>query len=202
MVAKGRSRPKDLKQEGEMPDIFSRMDDVFSAFRKSVNRLRPTKRKRLALEWLETWSNYLAYEHKFAPTSIRRYVRGDVVFANFGFKVGNEFGGCHYAVVIENNNAATNGTVIVVPLKSLKSEAEISGLDWKDVFLGRGIIPWKEDILTIAKVNQLCALSKMRIIHPTSQSEKIINLSGTGLMKKIDKILLRLCTIDFDRTIK
>lgn len=180
--------------EGNRSDIFNRMDEVFANFRAAVTRLRPPKRKRIILEWIERWSNLLSRESTFDPASIRRYERGDIIFADFGFKVGHEFGGLHYAVVIENDNAASNGTVVVVPMKSADNEEELVELDWKDVNLGKGVLPWKPDKYNIAKVNQVCALSKLRIVHPKSQSEMIINIRDQGLMDEIDKILIRLCT--------
>lgn len=175
-------------------DVFSRMNDIFDTLKRTVSKLSPPKRKRLVLEWIDVWHKYLSLENSFKPSSLRRYERGDVIFANFGFKVGNELGGCHYAIVIENENQPTNGTVIVIPMKSIEKEEELASLDWKDFNLGKGIIPWKMDIYNIAKVNQVCALSKMRIIKPKSQHERIINIAGTGLLEEIDKLLMKICT--------
>lgn len=177
-------------------NVFDRMDEIFTSLRRSVNRLNPPKRKRLVLEWLETWSRYLNLEQSFDYTKLRRYERGDIIFADFGFKVGNEFGGKHYAIVVENENQASNGTVIVVPMKSLDSDEEekLDELDWKDVNLGKGLITWKPDKYNIAKVNQICALSKMRIIRPKSENETIIKLTDQELLNKIDRLIVKLLT--------
>lgn len=76
------------------------------------------KKADLLSYWLETFSNYISSEEKFDSTKLLRYKRGSVIRANFGFNVGNEMGGLHYAVVIENSNARNSSVVTVVPLSS------------------------------------------------------------------------------------
>ncbi|MGR5970055.1 type II toxin-antitoxin system PemK/MazF family toxin [Bacillus paranthracis] len=46
-----------------------------------------------------------------------------VVHVDFGFNVGAEYGGFHWAVVIQNDNKAAH-TIVVVPLSSLKKRTE------------------------------------------------------------------------------
>ncbi|HAV90650.1 MAG TPA: growth inhibitor PemK [Eubacterium sp.] len=68
--------------------------------------------------WLHTYSNYLRYEEFFDPKRNKRYERGDIVKVQFGFNVGSEYGGLHYAVVIDKNNNLSSPVVTVVPLSS------------------------------------------------------------------------------------
>lgn len=73
-------------------------------------------------QWLYGYSKYLRFEKTFKPQKLIKYHRGDVVKINFGFNVGNELGGVHYAIVLDNNNAHSSGTLTVVPLSSTKEK--------------------------------------------------------------------------------
>lgn len=76
------------------------------------------KKADLISYWLETFSDYIAFEEKFDSTRLIRYSRGDVIRVNFGFNIGKEFGGLHYAVVIDNHNNRNADVVTVIPLSS------------------------------------------------------------------------------------
>ena len=68
--------------------------------------------------WLEEFSDYIYAEDEFDAKRLLSYKRGDIIRVNLGFRVGNEMGGLHYAVVIENNNAHSSGVVTIIPLSS------------------------------------------------------------------------------------
>ena len=76
------------------------------------------KKADLISYWLEEFSKYIEQEEDFDPGRIIRYKRGNVIRVNFGFRVGAEFGGLHYAVVIENQNDHKSKVITVVPLSS------------------------------------------------------------------------------------
>lgn len=76
------------------------------------------KKADLLSYWIEDYSNYIKTEDVFEPNRLLRYKRGSVVKVNFGFRVGHEIGGLHYAVVIENKNAHNASVITVVPLSS------------------------------------------------------------------------------------
>ena len=50
------------------------------------------------------------------------YKRGDIVKLNFGFNIGSEYGGLHYAIVINNKNPHSSSVVTVIPLTSQKNQ--------------------------------------------------------------------------------
>ena len=82
--------------------------------------------------------------------SLMRYKRGSIVKANFGFKIGSEQGGLHYAVVLDNKNHKSNKVLMVVPIESLsdgKSPDDIN--EEYEVFLGYGI--FKDEIAYVEK---------------------------------------------------
>lgn len=49
---------------------------------------------------------------------------GNIVKVNFGFNIGAEYGGLHYGIVLDNNNAHNSPVVTVIPLTSTKSDKE------------------------------------------------------------------------------
>lgn len=86
--------------------------------------------------WLKDWTEYLSFEQKFSPLSLRRYKRGEIIKIHLGFNVGSEEGGLHYAVVLDKNNAKSSPVVTVVPLTSVKPHTDISRLKAGNIFLG------------------------------------------------------------------
>lgn len=76
------------------------------------------KKTNLISYWLESFSTYIGFEDSFKPNKLIRYSRGDVIRLNFGFNIGKEFGGLHYAVVIDNDNKRNADVITVIPLSS------------------------------------------------------------------------------------
>lgn len=118
-------------------------------------RAKENKKAKLLLYWLDEWANdVLPFEETFDYGSLISYKRGMVVEANFGFKVGSEQGGLHYALVIENDNAKSSKTVTVIPLGSLKPGKTERDIRDNEVFLGKGI--FKDEIKKLKhKIKQL-----------------------------------------------
>lgn len=153
-------------------------------------------------QWLSSWIYYVSAEKEFDSSKLMTYKRGDIVHVNFGFNVHNELGGTHYAVVIENDNPSSNGTVTVVPLKSADSEEEaLKELhDKTEIYLGQGIVVMSSGVekYTIAKVNQIRAIDKMRILKPrNSKKDTVYPLDPETrkmILDKIDQKLIELYT--------
>lgn len=91
------------------------------------------KKATLISKWIEQYANYLSFEPKFDPTRYINYKRGDIVFVNFGFGLGNEFGGNHYAVVLDKQSKHNSPSITVIPLSSFKEGKPIHE---RDIFLG------------------------------------------------------------------
>lgn len=153
-------------------------------------------------QWISAWIYYISAEKDFDSSKLMTYKRGDILHVNFGFNVHNELGGTHYAVVVENDNPCSNGTVTVVPLKSADTEEEaLAELHEKtEVYLGKGIVIMGQgkDKYTIAKVNQMRAIDKMRILKPrNSQKDQIYPLDKdvrNDMLNKIDQKIISLYT--------
>lgn len=147
-------------------------------------------------EWINVWTLYLHLEENFNSEKLRKYERGDIILVNFGFNVGSELGGSHYGIVIDKNNDKTNETVIVVPLRSengtLEEEVIRKNLNKYEVLLGKNLIPLGEarNNYSIAKTNQIRAISKLRIIMPKKDSDAVYPLDDkirNDILDKIDR---------------
>lgn len=128
-----------------MSKEFSKEDVIFhkkSAIKKINNLLemyinnpdpKYLKKANLLSYWLENFSDYIKEENNFNPKELISYKRGDVVKVNFGFNVGSEHGGLHYAIVLDNNNLHSSPVITVVPLSSGTAATTYQ----RDVFLGQ-----------------------------------------------------------------
>lgn len=153
-------------------------------------------------QWINSWIYYLSYEDTFDSSRLMTYKRGDIVHVNFGFNVHNELGGSHYAIVVEVDNASTSGCVTVVPLRSEDTEEEaINNMHERtEVYLGSGIVCFGngQNKYTVAKVNQIRAIDKMRILKPTNDKKHKVYPIDSELRKnildKIDKKIIELFT--------
>ena len=104
----------------------------FKAFQKKVLKkykllindyiCKNYKKAAILVYWLNDYIEYLKTESTFNPNQNITYKRGQIVYVNFGYRIGKEIGGAHYAVVIDVKNAAKNPLVTVAPLKSNKNK--------------------------------------------------------------------------------
>ena len=80
------------------------------------------KKAAILAYWLRDYLGYIKNEKTFKPKQLITYKRGQIVFVNFGFRVGQELGGLHYAIVLDVKNSKGNSTLTVIPLKSKKDK--------------------------------------------------------------------------------
>lgn len=80
------------------------------------------KRLNLIVSWLSQWLEYIKFEKHFKPNKLKRYLYGEIIYVNLGFNVGQEFGGPHYALVLNKNDNINKGVLTIVPLSSLKDK--------------------------------------------------------------------------------
>lgn len=84
------------------------------------------KKAQLLGYWIKTYVGLLRREKDFKAASVPRLARRQVVSVDFGFRVGAELGGLHYAVVLDKENGYKGDTVTVVPLGSVKETTKES----------------------------------------------------------------------------
>lgn len=93
-------------------------------YKRHVKQLMQEDYKKAAIltYWLRDYLRYIKNEQSFKPKQLINYKRGQIVFVNFGFRVGQELGGLHYAIVLDVKNRKNNTTLTVVPLRSKKDK--------------------------------------------------------------------------------
>ena len=162
------------------------IDNALAALKTAIMG-KSAKTQQILYDWLLKWGRYISRESGFDPKTLPRYKRGDVLYVDFGFNIGAEYGGIHYAVVVEPDNKKSSGNILVVPLTSIekgKSQADVNGVD---VYVGDDVIDGS-GFATVAKPNQVRAISKMRIIKPLSGKSKLKRLTGEQLQLIDDKL--------------
>lgn len=86
--------------------------------------------------WLEDYINFLRFEKKFKPQSLKRYKKGEILKVHLGYNIGSEEGGLHYCVVVENKNSINSPVITVVPLTSVKPNTDLEHLHANQIYLG------------------------------------------------------------------
>ncbi len=158
------------------------------------------KKAALFILWLGKYLSYQLNEQSFRPNYNINYRRGQVILVDFGYRIGSELGGAHYAVVMDVRSSKHNNQLTVVPLRSNKGK-DTRYLSIYTVNIGTEV----KDILnrhnhttadmydeTIADVGQMCTISKMRIITPTKARDYLAGecLSASAMTAIQDKIQL------------
>lgn len=143
------------------------------------------KRGGIFLEWLHNQNKYLVWEENFNPLKLKKYKRGEVVLAHFGFNVGSEYGGMHYAVVVKKDKKS-NPILNVVPLSSLKEGQTSTDLHSDEVYLGS--IDGLNEKEAIAILNQMRPVSKIRVFKPRFSTDDLVLLSDPQLDAIDEKI--------------
>lgn len=75
--------------------------------------------------WISDYARLLKKEKTFNPEKSIRYHRGDIVKIHLGYRIGNEEGGLHFGIVLDNNNSKKSGTLTIIPLTSVKSNKKV-----------------------------------------------------------------------------
>lgn len=175
------------KKDSIEADI-DKLNNSLQTLTNAVNAL-PAKQQNIIADWFFAWAKYLNHEKSFDPGRLKYYKRGDIVHVHFGFNIGNEQGGTHYAVVVEKNNNKKSGCIVVVPISSLAAEKSPDSLHVSEVYLGR-IIPGS-DVESYAQPLQIRSVSKLRIIKPKSFKDETYRLTAEQ-MDRIDKKIIEL----------
>src|SRR5699024_10432693 len=146
-----------------------KLEEVLHNFKSTIEQMEE-KRKNIFVNWIETQTRYLEWETNFNPKYLRAYKRGEIVLAHFGFNVGAEYGGMHYATIIRNSSKA-NSNLNIVPLTSMKDDDTTEPLHKDRVLLG--MIEGLNDMQSVAIPDQIRAISKLRVIKPKKQNQTV-----------------------------
>lgn len=144
-------------------DAISKLDSLLSDFINSSDS-HMNKKSSLLSYWIKSYTQYIRNEDTFDPTKLKSYKRGDIIKVNFGFNIGSECGGLHYAIVININNARNSSVLTVIPLTSYKEGDPIHP---NDVFLGNEIyrsLKIKYDTISQNLQREKAEIEKMRML--------------------------------------
>lgn len=177
-----------LDKVNDKKDLEGNIDKVMDQLKATLLNDMDIGKATKLLFWINQWgADYLKNESNFEYMSLMRYKRGNVVRANFGFKVGSEQGGLHYAVVLDNKNHKSNKVLMVVPIESLTNGKKPEDINEEyEVFLGYGI--FKDEIAYVKnKIGKL--------------NEKITKLKADGKdcareIKKANKLKKELASLN------
>lgn len=128
----------DLKKPENKGALLSKIAELASSISAFLKNILAADQHKAALlyYWLRNYLRYIKQEETFNPKYFPQFKPGDIVKVDFGFGIGSEFGGLHYAIVLTPSNSK-NSTVTVVPLRSLKLGKESHKTLYKsDVYLG------------------------------------------------------------------
>lgn len=128
----------DLKKPENKGALLSKIAELASSISTFLKNILAADQYKAALlyYWLRNYLRYIKQEETFNPKYFPQFKPGDIVKVDFGFGIGSEFGGLHYAIVLTPSNSK-NSTVTVVPLRSLKLGKESPKTLYKsDVYLG------------------------------------------------------------------
>ncbi|WP_462269059.1 type II toxin-antitoxin system PemK/MazF family toxin [Ruminococcus bromii] len=140
----------------------------------SRNTDKDNKRVSLLAYWLKDYSKYITEEDEFDPKKLIRYKRGDVLQVEFGYRIGRELGGRHYAVVIDVKNDFYSDTITVIPLISLKTSYKANRFS---CILDKGIYE-----LYSENVKRKIDKTKLRIDEMSKLSESKLEDCANGVI--------------------
>lgn len=156
------------------------------------------KRSDKIAQWIENWVKYLKIEQVFNPRSIQALKRGSIVYADFGFNVGREYGGLHYAIVLNKIDARSNHLLHVLPLTSVKETTDIYNLKYFQLPIGNEVFQLLSN-KALKKVRELSELYDRFSKKDGELREKVVMVESLiEDNKKTLEILKNLSSSDID----
>lgn len=121
---------KDPKNKVYLQKAISSLSEDYSNMLISMTNHDDSNYKKAALlyYWLRDYRNYVKNESKFNSIFTPPFRRGNIVNINFGFNLGSELGGLHYAIVISDSKPS-NPMLIVAPMTSLKPRHQLNSCE-------------------------------------------------------------------------
>ena len=163
-------------------DVIQNKKSAISALNKQLEYYindssgKHLKKANLISYWIKDYMRMIKFEETFNPTKNMAYKRGNIVKINFGFNIGNEYGGLHYGIVLDKHNAHNSPVVTVIPLTSVKEGKEIHE---NNVFLENDLyrlLKIKYDTILKSVVSERDKLRKMMVI-----TQGILTLAEEGI---------------------
>lgn len=146
------------------------------------NNSKYLKKANLISYWIEDYARMIGFEEAFKPTKNIAYKRGDVLKVNFGFNIGAEYGGLHYAIVIDVFSAHNSPVITVIPLTSLKPKKITHS---NSVNLGEEIFNKLNNKLIKTKYETIQKLTDFeKTVNQTTETIACLEQKANNLLKK------------------
>ncbi len=118
-------------------NLNAQVDKLYSLTNKDSDDAR--KRTHNYFQWISTKTQFVMDEPSFVCDKGDKLVRGAVVWIEFGFNIGNEFGGRHPAIILRK----TGSSIFVVPLSSQEpNEKKDYHVKVEKVYGFRNMVRW------------------------------------------------------------
>ena len=166
-----------------------RLAIAFQSF-KATLVTKSLKKALIIVDWIVKWASYLQRESSFRPNSLKAYRQREIILVDFGFNVGGEFGGRHYAVVLEKNNNPFSSVILVAPISSY-DQTQGQQAHKSNVDLGIGAIHGYSKGSQVV-LNQIRYISKLRIEKPLTSNEPRLLMEKPKFMQVLQKLNTRL----------
>ncbi|MDT2767710.1 type II toxin-antitoxin system PemK/MazF family toxin [Globicatella sulfidifaciens] len=144
--------------------------------------------------------NHAIYENKYKGKKYKywSFPRGSIVKVDFGFNVGYELGGVHYAVVINNKDSMNSGNICVLPLTSNKGknlsyyEIDIGSELYDLLFMKAEFTGRDSNLFTVYQENLEKEISLLQSQHSLTEKKICLERHSTSaihtyLLSSIDK---------------
>lgn len=172
-----------MSKNKSVDDIIQHKNNAITKLQRLIDKFiesEPSKADKFSY-WIEDYASLIGYEKEFNPKSLKEYKRGDIVKINFGFRIGHELGGLHYAVVMDNHNPPKAPMITVIPLISLKPHIDINSLPVNRLYLGNDLVNDMKDKCQ----NQMRALDQdITAAEDRAQSQKVSKNEISNLRKR------------------
>lgn len=175
-----------FKKQENLLEFIQFQKSVLKKYKNYIHNQIKTNYKKAALlvYWLNDYINYIKSEETFKPNQNITYKKGQIVLVNFGFRIGKEIGGLHYAIVLDVKNSPYASNVTIVPLRSNKNKKTTYQRIYT-VLLSSNIkssLYAKATSIAEANFKRLIDIAHLLNNSPTSIEEK--NLKKEGLLLK------------------
>lgn len=125
--------PKEMTND-ELQELIDRnityCKNTLEEFSTSGNG-KMRKKAMLIAYWIKDYFKMIRKENDTNFRSLPKYKRGQVLSVNFGFRVGNELGGRHFAIVLDNHNNINSNIITVLPLTSKKEHTKLGRFNYE-----------------------------------------------------------------------
>ena len=162
---------------------------TLKSFKETIIK-KSIKKALMLVDWITKWSSYLQREETFDPSKLKAYKQSEIILVDFGFNIGGEFGGRHYAVILEKNNNPKAGVILIAPISSydpLKNQKAHP----VNVDLGMGAIHNYPKGCQVV-INQIRYISKLRIEKPKTSLEPKLYMDKLKFQEVLHKFQKRI----------